>query len=253
MKVCRELRYKSRLVPAQGPGVVRRRAAVLTVGGWTITGGVLGAVTGEATGVLVGLGLGGVAGSLAGVGVFGRCHAQAQAAAGAVAVGERKGVVGVAQPLVIARETRVRHLAVFGPTGSGKSTVIKNLVRQDAAAPGRPGLLVVDVKDDLVLDIAAHLPEHRIGDVLLFDPADIDFPPAFNPLAGVAPEGRTPTGASEVRNATTPGQKIDALLQDPRLDLDQRAQLSSFLVEHATQAVNLLTLKTAQERSDEPS
>lgn len=199
--------------------------AVLTAGAWTLVGGLLGVLSGDGGVALFGLSLGGVVGCIVGYAVFQRCHAQAQAAAGAVVVGERQGVVGVSQPLVIARETRVRHLAVFGATGSGKSTVLKNLVQQDAAAPQRPGLLVVDVKDDLVLDIAAHLPAHRIEDVLLFDPADTEFPPAFNPLAGVPAESRT-LAAAELVSAL---KRLYADAWGPRLEHVLRAVVLTLL------------------------
>ncbi len=71
------------------------------------------------------------------------------------------------------------HLAVTAPTGTGKSTLLANLALQDAAA-GR-GLVVVDPKGDLVDDILARLPEHRLDDVVIIDPTS-DRPIGLNPL-----------------------------------------------------------------------
>jgi hypothetical protein len=123
--------------------------------------------------------------------LFKRQLALVHTAEGGISVGEAKGRLGVATPHVIDRKSRVRHVSVFGATGSGKSTALKNLVSQDFVAPERPGVMVVDIKDDLVLDIATRVPEHRLNDVLLFDPADTAFPPAFNPFADVPEESRT--------------------------------------------------------------
>ncbi len=166
-------------------------AAVLAAGAWTLLLGGLWAMVSGGAFATVGLVVGAVVGCCVGYAVFDRGRSQAAARAGAVAFGERAGPFGVRAPHVVHRSARVRHVAVFGPTGSGKSTVLKNLMRQDAAAPGQPGLLCLDIKDDLVTSMAAHLPAARLGDVLLFDPADTAFPPAFNPLADVPEDQRT--------------------------------------------------------------
>jgi len=112
-----------------------------------------------------------------GYGVLDHTRAEVATTRGAISVGEGHGALGVTKPHIIERPTRVRHISVFGATGSGKSTVIKNLVAQDFAAPGRPGVMVVDIKDDLVLDIARRVPAERVSDVLLFDPTDTTFRP----------------------------------------------------------------------------
>jgi hypothetical protein len=67
---------------------------------------------------------------------------------------------------------RLRHLWLLGPTGVGKSTVIANMALQDAAAGH--GVVVVDPKADLVADVLARLPEERLSDVVVIDPAARD-------------------------------------------------------------------------------
>ena len=114
---------------------------------------------------------------------------------------------------------------MFGATGAGKSTVIKNLVLQDVAAPQRPGLLCIDLKDDLVLDIAANLPQGRLQDAILFDPSDSLFPPAFNPLADVPPERRTLT-AAELLSAL---KRLHSEAWGPRLEHVLRHTLLTLL------------------------
>ncbi|BDT94157.1 conjugal transfer protein TraG [Nocardia sputorum] len=80
----------------------------------------------------------------------------------------------------------MRHTWVIGPNGTGKSTLLLNLIVQDLNA-GRP-VVVIEPKD-LVADILARIPEHRKKDIVLLDPLD-EAPVGINPLAHS--EGRTP-------------------------------------------------------------
>jgi hypothetical protein len=75
----------------------------------------------------------------------------------------------------------LQHLHVIGPTGVGKSTLLLNLVTQDIAA-GR-GVALIDPKGDLVDEVLCRIPAARIGDVVVLDPTDADYPVGLNPLA----------------------------------------------------------------------
>ncbi len=78
---------------------------------------------------------------------------------------------GSQQPVGIAAADIANHLVALGPTGSGKSTILVNLVAADSAA-GRP-VLVIDPKWQLIRDVIDRaIPEHRIDDVVILDPAD---------------------------------------------------------------------------------
>ena len=79
------------------------------------------------------------------------------------------------------------HLHVIGPTGTGKSTLLGNLIVQDIAA-GR-GVVLVEPKGDLVADVLARIPSERVDDVVVFDPSDTSNPIGLNPLHG---RGRSP-------------------------------------------------------------
>jgi hypothetical protein len=73
------------------------------------------------------------------------------------------------------------HLFVTGPTGSGKSNELAQMILSDAAAGY--GVLVIEPRGDLIEDVLRRLPAHRQADVVVIDPADDD-QVGFNPLGG---------------------------------------------------------------------
>jgi hypothetical protein len=87
---------------------------------------------------------------------------------------------GVINSLALPMAAALQHLHVLGPTGTGKSTLLTNLVHQDMA-DGR-AVVVVDPQGDLVTDILARLPGFRRDDVVVLDPADVGAPVGLNPL-----------------------------------------------------------------------
>jgi hypothetical protein len=89
---------------------------------------------------------------------------------------------GVNRPVAISPGASTRGLYVLGPTGTGKTSLIKNLVQDDLAA-GR-GLAVIETNGDLVKDLLDLIPADRINDVVLIDPTDTDYAVGFNPFAG---------------------------------------------------------------------
>ncbi|MEI6571639.1 MAG: DUF87 domain-containing protein, partial [Actinomycetes bacterium] len=73
-------------------------------------------------------------------------------------------------PVLLDPEERFRHLYISGQTGTGKSTLLLSLIMQDIVA-GK-GVAVFDPHGDLVEAIMSRVPEERISDVVLIDPAD---------------------------------------------------------------------------------
>jgi len=69
-------------------------------------------------------------------------------------------------------EDRYRHVVLFGGTGMGKSTLLVNMMVQDMHAGH--GFCFIDPKGDAVEEVLARVPEHRINDVILIDPANYD-------------------------------------------------------------------------------
>lgn len=76
------------------------------------------------------------------------------------------------------RADRLRHVWMIGKTGTGKSTLIANMVRQDLAAGD--GLAVIDPHGSLVDELLPFVPAERTNDVILFAPEDGEAPISFN-------------------------------------------------------------------------
>lgn len=86
----------------------------------------------------------------------------------------------------IKREDRRRHLYVVGKSGTGKSKLLEKLISDDIKA-GK-GVCVIDPHGDLIQALLYHIPEDRVDDLVYFNPADLEFPIAFNPIANVTRE-----------------------------------------------------------------
>lgn len=89
-------------------------------------------------------------------------------------------------PVYMPLANRTTHMAVIGRTGTGKSTLLHNLIHQDIAA-GR-GVAVIDPHGTLVRELLERsIPPEREADVVLLDFAQEAYPPPLNPL--LIPEG----------------------------------------------------------------
>jgi len=89
---------------------------------------------------------------------------------------------GIERTVAISPTASTRGLHILGPTGTGKTSIIKNLVGDSLRAGG--GLAVVETNGDLIQDILDLIPPNRINDVVLLDPTDENFAVGFNPFAG---------------------------------------------------------------------
>ncbi|MBI3332201.1 type IV secretion system DNA-binding domain-containing protein [Candidatus Peregrinibacteria bacterium] len=85
-------------------------------------------------------------------------------------------------------DDRRRHMYIIGKTGMGKSTLLENMIFSDIHQ-GR-GVAVIDPHGDLVDAVLRFVPPSRTNDVVLFEPADKDFPLSFNMLVARNPEQR---------------------------------------------------------------
>jgi len=105
---------------------------------------------------------------------------------------------GQETPVSLSCEDRRQHVYVVGKSGTGKTTLLRNLILQDIEA-GR-GVGVIDPHGDLADDLLDHIPRRRIEDVAYFDPSDPEHAVGFNLLARV-PQDRRHLVASGVVGA----------------------------------------------------
>jgi CxxC-x17-CxxC domain-containing protein len=80
----------------------------------------------------------------------------------------------------IKRKDRRQHMYILGKSGTGKSALMSNLIIQNVW--NGEGLCLVDPHGELVETVLKSIPEHRIKDVVYFNPADTEFCIGFNPL-----------------------------------------------------------------------
>lgn len=88
----------------------------------------------------------------------------------------------------LSADERRRHIAVFGSTGVGKSTLLRRIAAQDISRGD--GLLLVDPHGTLAEQVLADVPPQRHNHVCYLSPADIEFPIGLNVLEDVHPDAR---------------------------------------------------------------
>ncbi len=84
------------------------------------------------------------------------------------------------------REDRRRHFYLIGQTGTGKSSLLQEMIRQDIE--GGEGLAVIDPHGELIEATLANIPKERLMDVVLFEPSDMGRPIGLNMLEYDSPE-----------------------------------------------------------------
>lgn len=85
-------------------------------------------------------------------------------------------------------DDRRKHLFMIGKTGTGKTTLFSNAIEQDMLA-GR-GCCFIDPNGDAIEDLLGKIPSNRMGDVILFDPGDTEYPSGLNLMEFQNPEQR---------------------------------------------------------------
>lgn len=85
-------------------------------------------------------------------------------------------------------DDRRRHVYVIGKTGMGKTVLMENMAIQDIKE-GR-GIGFIDPHGEASERLLNFIPSSRINDVIYFNPADLDFPIAFNAMEQVSSEHR---------------------------------------------------------------
>jgi hypothetical protein len=80
----------------------------------------------------------------------------------------------------ITDEDRLRHIYTIGQTGTGKTTLLKNMIIQDIERGN--GVCMIDPHGSDILDVLAHIPAERRDDVIYFDPSYTPRPMGLNML-----------------------------------------------------------------------
>ncbi|MCF7843993.1 hypothetical protein K9M47_03805 [Candidatus Gracilibacteria bacterium] len=87
---------------------------------------------------------------------------------------------GIETPIHFGHEDRMRHMYVIGQTGTGKTTILKNMIIQDIV--NGDGCCFIDPHGTDIVDILANIPAERAKDVIYFDPAYMERPMGLNML-----------------------------------------------------------------------
>ncbi|MGD0006786.1 MAG: type IV secretion system DNA-binding domain-containing protein [Anaerolineaceae bacterium] len=85
-------------------------------------------------------------------------------------------------PVQLSLDERRQGTYIIGTTGTGKSTLLKNIIFQDLWGDREHGLCVLDPHGDLIDDLLGLVPQDRVKDVILFDPMDTERPFGLNLL-----------------------------------------------------------------------
>lgn len=88
------------------------------------------------------------------------------------------------RPVALDLSARFRHLAVTGPTGVGKTTLLTRIALQDLEAGH--GLVVIDPKGELVENILERAPQKRVTDIIVLDASRGGPAIGYNPLKATA-------------------------------------------------------------------
>lgn len=90
---------------------------------------------------------------------------------------------GKTQRFGIKTDDRRRHVYLVGKTGMGKTSMLEQLIIHDIRAGH--GVAYLDPHGDTAQKILDFIPNYRANDVIYFNPADLDWPVAFNVLEHV--------------------------------------------------------------------
>jgi len=103
-------------------------------------------------------------------------------------INEKQGTILGYQPfgdfkldVKLEEDFRDRHVYVIGKSGSGKTNLLRSMIYQDIEKERGIGIIAPE-QEMITEEILPYIPEHRIDDVIYFNPADTDCPVSFNPV-----------------------------------------------------------------------
>jgi hypothetical protein len=123
---------------------------------------------------------------------------------------------GTNRKVFLATEHRIRHCHIIGTTGTGKSTLLQNLIAQDIARG--QGVALFDPDGDLVNAVLATIPFERRKDVVLLDASDEEHSVGLNILAAHSDSERGLLASDLVsvfrRLSTSWGDQMETVLRN---------------------------------------
>lgn len=122
----------------------------------------------------------------------------------------------ISNAVFLGDEHRFRHTHIIGASGTGKSTLLFQMIRQDIEAGA--GVGVLDPHGDLIQQLLGVIPRERIQDVVLIDPSDEDFVVGFNILSAHSDLEKTLLASDLVsvfaRLSTSWGDQMNSVFQN---------------------------------------
>ncbi|MFH1626667.1 MAG: DUF87 domain-containing protein [bacterium] len=80
----------------------------------------------------------------------------------------------------ITEEDRLRHFYIIGQTGTGKTTLLKSMIRQDIL--NGEGVCMIDPHGSDIQEVLSFIPPERYDDIIYFDPSYTERPMGLNML-----------------------------------------------------------------------
>jgi GTPase SAR1 family protein len=87
-----------------------------------------------------------------------------------VPIGKTDDIYDQGRTFTILPEARRKHMAIFGKSGVGKTTLLRKLIAWDIHQ--RLGTSVLDPHGSLIDDVLEIIPRSRINDVIYFNPKE---------------------------------------------------------------------------------
>ena len=164
--------------------------------------------------------------------------------------------LGTIRKIALSPEQRVKHTHLIGATGSGKSTLILNMIKQDIEQGS--GFAVVEPHGDLIDKVIELIPQNRLKDVVYVDPADEEFPIGFNILSAHSELEKTLLSSDLVaifkRFSTSWGDQMNSVLANAILAFLESSRggnlldLKRFLIEKSFREEFLTTVEDEEIR-----
>lgn len=126
-------------------------------------------------------------------------------------------------------QERERHVYIIGGTGHGKTTMMEYAAVQDIHA-GK-GVAVVDPHGDFAKKLLRSIPEHRIKDVIYFNPADLSYPIGLNLLE--LPEGLSDDELIEAKDFIT--ESVISIMRKTFSDDDSGGHRIEYVLRNSVQ------------------